>query len=214
MADQPTMTETYLETAASALALLTDPAVAGQWSRPSALQGFTVGGLAEHLALQISSVTAVLAAEPAQQVVGLLEHYSRMTWLGADLDAEPNAAIRRNGEERAAEGPAALAGQAEAALAELRTVLPGLPPDRPVRAMRYEWSLRLDDLLTTRVMEMAVHSDDLAVSVGIPTPALPPHAVEVVTALLTRLAVRRHGPTAVLRALSRAERAPATISAF
>jgi hypothetical protein len=32
--------------------------------------------------------------------------------------------------------------------------------------------------------------------------------------LLARLAVRRHGPTAVLRALSRAERAPGTISAF
>jgi hypothetical protein len=32
--------------------------------------------------------------------------------------------------------------------------------------------------------------------------------------LLSRLAVRRHGPTAVLRALSRAERAPATIAAI
>ncbi len=35
-----------------------------------------------------------------------------------------------------------------------------------------------------------------------------------VLGLLTRLAVRRHGPTAVLRALCRSERAPATIAAF
>jgi hypothetical protein len=76
------------------------------------------------------------------------------------------------------------------------------------------WSLMLDDILTTRMMELAVHSDDLAVSVGIATPALPQSAVDTVIDLLSRLAVRRHGPTAVLRALSRAERAPATIAAF
>jgi hypothetical protein len=64
------------------------------------------------------------------------------------------------------------------------------------------------------MMELAVHSDDLAVSVGLPTPPLPPGAVDTVVDLLTRLAVRRHGPTSVLRALSRAERAPATIAAF
>jgi hypothetical protein len=38
--------------------------------------------------------------------------------------------------------------------------------------------------------------------------------LDPVFALLTRLAVRRHGPTALLRALSRSERAPATIAAF
>jgi len=76
------------------------------------------------------------------------------------------------------------------------------------------WSLRLDDLLITRMMELAVHADDLAVSVGIPTPELPRSAVDTVVDLLSRLAVRRHGATAVLRALSRAERAPATIAAI
>jgi hypothetical protein len=35
-----------------------------------------------------------------------------------------------------------------------------------------------------------------------------------VLALLTRLAVRRHGQSAVVSALSRAERAPARINAF
>ena len=75
-------------------------------------------------------------------------------------------------------------------------------------------SLRLDDLLITRMMELAVHSDDLAVSVGTATPALRQSAVDTVIDLLSRLAVRRHGPTAVLRALSRAERSPATIAAF
>jgi hypothetical protein len=63
-------------------------------------------------------------------------------------------------------------------------------------------------------MELAVHSDDLAASVGVPTPELPPAAAELVLGLLTQLSIRRHGATAVLRTLSRAERAPGTITAF
>ncbi|MDN3356861.1 hypothetical protein [Actinomadura sp. DC4] len=59
-----------------------------------------------------------------------------------------------------------------------------------------------------------MHSDDLAHSVGVLTPELPAEAVETVVDLLSRVALRRHGATNVLRALSRAERAPASISAF
>ena len=35
------------------------------------------------------------------------------------------------------------------------------------------WSLTTEDYLTTRLMEMVVHSDDLAASVGVPTPEFP-----------------------------------------
>jgi hypothetical protein len=63
-------------------------------------------------------------------------------------------------------------------------------------------------------MELLVHCDDLAVSADIATPEQPDVAVKLVIDLLSRLAVRRHGATAVLRTLSRAERAPGTIAAF
>jgi hypothetical protein len=72
----------------------------------------------------------------------------------------------------------------------------------------------VSDFLTTRMMEVLVHSDDLAVSIGVATPDFPPMAVELVTDLLVRLATRRHGAVPVIRALSRAERAPASIAAF
>jgi hypothetical protein len=72
----------------------------------------------------------------------------------------------------------------------------------------------LEDMLVTRMMELAVHSDDLAVSLGVPTPAFPDSAMQVVIDLLTRLALRRHGQIPVLRALSRSERSPASIAAF
>ncbi|MGN2635213.1 hypothetical protein ACTD5D_03275 [Nocardia takedensis] len=72
----------------------------------------------------------------------------------------------------------------------------------------------LDDFLLTRLLELVVHSDDLALSADLPTPPLPPHVYEPVLDLLTRLAVTRHGQTAVLRTLARAERAPTTIAAI
>jgi hypothetical protein len=46
------------------------------------------------------------------------------------------------------------------------------------------------------------------------TDTMPPQVTDTVLVLLTRLATHLHRPHAVLRALSRAERAPATIAAF
>jgi hypothetical protein len=205
----------FLSAARSAADLLRQPAVAAAWSRPSALPRFSVGALAGHLAYQILAVRqAMTGPAPQEQTISLLEHYGRVQWIGAGIDDDINVRIRHGGEEVAAEGPAALAARVDSAVKELTDGLASAA-ERPVRIPLWgPWSLMLDDLLTTRMMELAVHSDDLAVSVSIATPALPHSAVETVIDLLSRLAVRRHGPISVLRALSRAERAPATIAAF
>jgi hypothetical protein len=76
------------------------------------------------------------------------------------------------------------------------------------------WALPTDDYLTTRMMEMVVHGDDLAASVGVDTPTYPDDVARPVLDLLTGVAVRRHGLTDVVRALSRPQRAPRSISAF
>lgn len=206
----------FIATARAVAPLLRDPAVTAAWGGPSALAEFSVGGLAGHLAYQVLALPPVLAApEPTEPVVTLMEHYGRVKWIGADLDAEINVRIRREGDEIGEEGPEALAGRYDAAVDVLAAGLPAAAPDRTARIPLWgPWSMRLDDLLVTRMMELAVHADDLAVSVGIEAPPLTPTAVEAVVDLLSRLAVRRHGPTAVLRALSRAERAPRTITAF
>lgn len=207
--------EAYLEAAASVVALLRSPAVAASWTTPSALADFDVNGLAGHLAWQVLCVPRALAAETSGAApISLDEHYGRARWLNTGIEDEANVGIRRDGAGLAADGLDDLATRTEAALAELRDALPAEAPDRSVRLPWAEWSLTLDDLLITRMMEIAVHNDDLAVSVGMPTPELPPAVLDPVLDLLARLAVRRHGPTAVLRALSRAERAPETISAF
>lgn len=210
-----TTREDFLATARSAAALLHDPAVAAAWTAPSALAELSVGGLAAHLATQVLSVEQALSGPPPQEpTIALLDHYARVQWVGAPLDDEFNVAIRQSGEQGAADGPDALAARVDASIAALTGMLESAG-DRAARIPLWgPWSLMLDDLLVTRMMELAVHSDDLAVSVGVDTPELPQGAVDQVVELLSRLAVRRHGPTAVLRALSRAERAPETIAAI
>lgn len=207
--------EAYLQAGLSAVELIGDPAVEAAWLRESALPRLSVGGLAAHLAGQVVFVARTLddPARPTERVQ-LLDHYTRVQWIGADLDAEANVRIRDGGEAEAAGGAGAVAGRAAESLRLLRERLSAEPSDRVVRPPAGPWGLSLDDFLVTRMMEIVVHSDDLACSVGLPTPELPHSVIDPVLALLTGLAVRRHGATAVVRALSRAERAPATIAAI
>ena len=205
----------YLAAAGQAAALLGEPEVAAAWEQPSALAEMTVGGLAGHLAYQIFSVSAALDEPESQQPpIPLLEHYARAAWLGAPLDAEVNSGIRSRGEDIGREGAQPLAKRAGAALADQQARLAGVPGGQPVFLPQTGWALSLGDFLTTRTMELAVHMDDLAVSVGLPARELPDAAFDPVLVLLARLAARRHGQAALLRALARAERAPAAINAI
>ncbi|MEU4389968.1 maleylpyruvate isomerase N-terminal domain-containing protein [Kribbella sp. NPDC023855] len=207
--------EDFLAVGASSAQLLREPAVAEAWSKPSALPEFGVAGLAGHLAFQVLAIPEIVAAPiPEEPTISVLDHYDRVEWIDADLQDDISIRIRSGGEDIAADGPGVLADRLDAALEQLRAELPAIG-DRPVRISLWgPWSLTLDDMLLTRLMELAVHSDDLAVSVALPTPTLPPTAVTAVVDLLTQLSVRRHGPTAVLRTLTRAERAPQSIAAF
>ncbi|GAA3530916.1 hypothetical protein GCM10022419_007450 [Nonomuraea rosea] len=207
--------QSYLVAASSAVSLLRDPAVKAAWDKPSALTEFTVAGLAGHLAHQLVRVGDVLSPNgEVQEPVELIEHYTRSPWVQAGLDHESNVGIRRAGEASAAAGPDALVGNAQSLLDQQLAALPAEPAERVVFVRSSGWSLRLDDFLLTRLVELVVHSDDLAASVGVETPELPAPVIDPVVKLLARLAVHRHGATAVIRTLSRAERAPATISAF
>ncbi len=80
--------------------------------------------------------------------------------------------------------------------------------------LEVESLLPLDDFLTTRLLEIVVHVDDLAISTAVEPPQLPAQVTQPVIDLLAQLATVRHGPTAVIRTFSRTERAPETVSAF
>ncbi|MEU4693847.1 maleylpyruvate isomerase N-terminal domain-containing protein [Actinoplanes sp. NPDC023714] len=167
-----------------------------------------------HLAFQITQVPAVLEAPVEHGRIGLTEHFARSTWTDGDLDSEVNTFIRASAAEAALAGPAVRIEEAAAALEELRRRLPGEPADRVIQLPFGPWALTLDDYLTTRLLELAVHGDDLAASVGVASPPLPAPCLESVVTLLCAMATRKYGTATVIRALSRAERSPRTIAAL
>lgn len=209
-----TIRTAYLAAASSVAALLDDPAVTAGWTRPSALDRFQVSGLAGHLARQVLTVPRILDGPSHEGApLSLVDHYEHVRWRGADLDEPENMRIREDGEATAEPGAAGLAAQVTDTTRQLTKMLAEEPNDRVVHLPWAGWSLTLDDYLATRLFEIAVHNDDLAVSVGAATPELPDEVTRPVLDLLVTLATRRHGITAVLRALARAERAPASIAA-
>jgi Mycothiol maleylpyruvate isomerase N-terminal domain len=212
-----TIRGSFVAASVAAAELLHDPAVAAAWQAPSALSRYTVAGLAGHLAGQVFFIPRALegpAPGPDTAPIPILEYYQRVEWMRAGHDDSEHVRIRRGSEATAAVGPKELAAQVDATVARLGATLAAEPPGRLVRLPTWSWSLTLDDFALSRTMELAVHIDDLAVSAEVPAPELPPEVVDLVVDLLTRLATRQHGPAAVLRALTRAERAPATITAL
>ncbi|GIJ42583.1 DUF6968 family protein [Micromonospora andamanensis] len=203
----------YLATADIAAALLRTPVLAERWTTPSALPHYSTGGLARHLANQITRTAELLDAPPGRTAIDVLAHFTGSAWVTTGVEEEDNTDIRQRGERAAAETTAArLAAEVDEFLGRLRRTVPTQPSYRIVDLG--DWGLAVDDFLLTRLLELVVHTDDLAVSLGLPTPEMPAAATELTSDLLTRIAAWRHGPLAVVRALSRRERAPETISAL
>jgi hypothetical protein len=195
--------------------LALSPHVARHWTQESACAGMSVGGLAYHLGTQTDLAVRVLRDERTHLApIALHEHYARAAWVSSGPDDEANVGIREGSDAQAAEGPDALALLLERRLAELPAVLAATGPDDPVLIPWQGWALTAHDFLVTRMMETVVHSDDLAASVDLDTPEFPDEVVALVLDLLTGLAVRRHGATALVRTLTRPQRAPGSIAAF
>jgi uncharacterized protein (TIGR03083 family) len=215
LAAMSAVADAFLTAVESVAELLARPEVADRWESPSALAEWSVGGLAGHLAGQAFAGVNLIEAEPSDLApIALHEHYARVTWIGAAVDDEQSVDIRSGGDENAEDGPQALLALVVECRERLGGLLAGTSPDRPVLVPWQGWALRRDDFLVMRMMEITVHSDDVGASVGITAPELPEEVLGPVLGLLTRLAVRRHGQSAVVAALSRAERAPARINAF
>jgi Mycothiol maleylpyruvate isomerase N-terminal domain len=210
----------FLLAGSSALELVGRVEVLNRWSEPSALPEMSVGALAAHLGSQVLTVHAAVTqgnGVTQERPVPLLEHYQRVAWVRAPLDDPANVTIREGAEQAAGAGHDGLVTAVQNALRDLTTAfsttLPtGLPP--AIRMPWWDWSLSFEDYLVTRVMEIVVHSDDLAVSVDVEPPGLPQSVLGPVLALLVGVSLQRHGQPAVVRALSRSERAPTSISAF
>lgn len=190
------------------------PVLAERWEQPSALAEFRISGLAGHLARAVFNVERWLA-EPAPNggpTIDAVAYFLAGAGPAPDLaDVVPHR-IRQLGEHEARHGPSSLAEELSDTRARLATLLRTLPPDRPVSVFGHV--LRLDECLLTRIVELVVHLDDLAVSLNVPTPPVPAEATAAVAACLAHIAVARHGFLPVMRTLSRRERAAGSIAVF
>jgi hypothetical protein len=199
--------------AAVALEEIQRDEVRDQWLLPSALPKMSIGALACHLGRQVIRAAELLPVATDIPPLDCVDtHYHQAAWvMSTSPDDPPND--RSTEEAEAAYGAAVLADRCSEALQAVRRLLAD-GTARDVVAIPWQgWSLRRDDFLLTRMLEIVVHADDLALSIGVRTPEFPAEVFAPVRDLLVRLAVRRHGQSAVISALARSERTQ-VISAF
>lgn len=205
----------FLQAAAVVAPLLRSEVLAERWSTPSALPEFQVSGLAGHLARAVFNVEAYLAAElpEGRTPMDAVAYFLNVGDPDAPLDEYVKRRIRELGEQDAGTSAADLAERFDAARSRLAVRLAQEKPDRLVLMFGHSL-LPLDQALITRLVEMVVHLDDLAVSLEVPTPAVPDAVEDLVVSTLARIARVRRGGLPVIRALSRRERGPYLIAAF
>lgn len=170
------------------------------------LPAFSVGGLAGHLARAVLQVDAFLdqpEPEPDVPAISAGRYYGDLTGT-TDLESPLNVGVRQRGMAVAEEGHAALVQRTRRTLDRLHDRLPAEPPGRRVTALGRV--LLLDEYLLTRLVELTVHVEDLALSLGVETPWMPEEAWRDAVTTLMDAALQRHAAPAVLRALTRRER--------
>lgn len=205
----------YLAAASAVVEMLEHPAVAQAWEHPSALERMSVGDLAGHLTRSIHQVRDFLdAADPGSDDPIAAEAYFGDLPGTADLDSPLNIGVRRRSQDAAAAGHVEVCRRARAAYEHLVARLPGVAAQRQLLVFG-ERPMLIEEYLRTRLVEFAVHHDDLVVSLpdevsGLSSglPALPDEVREAAVEVLVGVARHRHGDLAVLRALARRERDP------
>lgn len=183
-------------------AALSDERVGAAWDEPSVLEEQRVGGLAGHLARGVWVVSDyVHRGEPD----GPAEFHSAAEYFASFADgatAEEHGAVRQRGASVAAAGWRAVGEELRRRLDALEPELESMAPGRLVSVIG-DKVMRLDDYLGTRVVEQAVHLDDLARSLGVEPWALPDGHEALALAIGLEIARIRRGIPAVLRALYR-----------
>lgn len=184
--------------------------VATRWTDSSALEGYSIGGLVGHVSAGLGWVEPLLETPPPGDapVLSLGDYCAPFPVRNPqDLDSQLHTWVREQGERGAQRGPADTVGKLRGRVERLSELLPKEDLHRLVDLHpTVPGAIRLDNLIRTRLLEVVVHGDDLAVSVGT---AFSPHVEAAALAIETLITVARdnHGEFEVIRALARRERA-------
>ncbi|MFN2556399.1 MAG: maleylpyruvate isomerase N-terminal domain-containing protein [Nitriliruptorales bacterium] len=207
----------FLDLARAAADVLASEDVRSRWNRPSALGGYDVSGLAGHLGRAVLVVEHYLdAPEPAggRELKTAVDYFVLVLGNHDPIDSEFHIGVRRRSAAAAAGGADALLASVETATARLSEQLPAIDTSQRRVSVLHDLVLTLDEYLRTRLVELVVHLDDLAVSLDRQDPELPEAAYREVAALLGELAAVRAGGLATVRSLARAERHPQPVRAL
>ena len=194
--------DVFLASARVVAHAIADSTVAAAWDQPSVLEGQMVSGLAGHLCRAVLVVGSYLdGGEPA----GPVDLDSAAGYFAASLgvmSADHHRAVRERGAATASVGRDELLATLTERTNALELLLCRLGPSHLVTVIMGK-VMRLGDYLGTRIVEMTVHLDDLARSVGRePWPL--PEAAEALTITIGAEIGRRHlGAATMLRALYR-----------
>jgi hypothetical protein len=204
----------YLAAARTAVELLAAPELEQRWDEASVLAEFGVADLAGHLALSGVLIVESLLDEPdprSPEPISGGQYYARFEGT-QDVGSDLNVSVRERSHTVAVQGRERVLAVASEALERLADRLVAEPADRQIASRGL--ALTLEEFLRTRCVEIAVHVEDLELSIGLgpgltaadSVPDLPDDVVADAVAVLVDTAVARHGTRAVLTALSRRER--------
>lgn len=211
MSDRATV---FLQAADAARQLLDIPDLAARWTDPSVLERMSVGDLTAHLARAVTNVPRYLtkaAAPPYRDPAGYF--LSLAPDLDTDLDSDLAVAVRDRARTEAGSGLGAVRQSWNDAREQLASELTPAVLEYGIAVLGS--GMRVGDYLVTRMVELVVHSDDLAVSLGIETPDFDPAVTGPVIECLTEIAALRSSPLEVIRAMTRTERSlPETLRVF
>ena len=215
------MNSGYLDDAAEAFRaaaeafgeIVARPEVGKAWEQPSALEGYSVGAIVAHVNAAIGWLLPLLDAPPQPDLRPTprdeLFHFVH----GLKIDPEGagrhpiHDVLRDQFERTAGRGWESNRDKFRGLVERLTARLEGESGDRLLDLRpTVPLVVRLGDWLPTRVLELVVHGDDLASSVGIDAP-LPESAATVTIDVMLTIARAVHGDLAVVRALARRERA-------
>ena len=197
-----------VEAVTQAAELIATPSTAERWDQPSALEGMTVGALCAHLVRAAGATIAYLDRTPpdTRPDADLL---TAVTYFHAAVDSPVHDQIKDVSAAESAIGHQATMEKCRQLAADLETRLADEPTDRLVAALGGRL-LTLDDFCRTRLIEVLLHLDDLAVSTGQTRPTTDPLGPAIIIEICIEIARNRNGDWNVLYALARAERSSGT----
>jgi hypothetical protein len=198
-----------IDSSAVAATLVTSPQVRDQWDQQSALAGMTVGALAAHLVRATGATLAYLDRTDVEtKPEG--ELLTKVSYFHAAVDSPIHDRIKEVSADEASAGHEQVAARAAEVADLLAERLPNEPVDRLVGALG-DRMLTLDDFCRTRMIEIGMHIDDLAHSVGTPTPSLPADVTAEIIDIVVGIGRGQHGDWPIIHALARSERSSAQV---